>query len=184
VVKVGKLTLNVDKEKFFEVIKQLLDEDTMREIAKMFADYLEEAEAYKFPPRDVLVTDPERVFGVVKIGYDYYKYTEDYTKVLKVKFKNGNVVKYVEADETDMKTVEGDDITAVRVGKTYVNKDYLDKACRLLSVLHNMRFKRNDYSKFTILYPKEPDNPLIVAYGNTAVFIAPLVEEFIEKRGG
>ncbi|RLA80281.1 MAG: hypothetical protein DRG33_02640 [Deltaproteobacteria bacterium] len=181
----GRLTLKVDKKKFFEMAKQMFDEDTMMEIAKMFADYLEEAEAYKFPPRDDLVTDPDRVLGVVRIGYDYYKYAEDYTKVLKVKFKNGNVVKYVEADETDMKTVEGDDITAVRVGKTYVNKDYLDKACRLLSVLHNMRFKRNDYSRFTILYPKEPDNPLIVAYGNIAVFIAPLVtDEFIEKRGG
>ena len=180
----GKLTLKVDKEKFFEMVKQVFDEDTMKEIARMFADYLEETEAFEFSPTSDLVTDPERVLGVVKIDYDYYKYTDDYTKVLKVKFRSGEVVKYVEADEKDMKVVKGDDITAVRVGKTYVNKDYLDKACRLLSVLHNMRFKRNDYSKFTILYPKEPDNPLIVAYGNIAVFIAPLVEEFIEKRGG
>ena len=181
------LTIKIDRDKLLEMVKQVLDEETMTEIAKVFADYLEGKEAFKFPPASNLVIDPDRIIAITTIDSKYYSYNDDYTKVLKVKFEDGEVVKYIEADEDDMKIVRGDGITAVRVGKTYVNKEYLDKACKILSILYNTRFKRNDYSKFAIFYPKEPVNPLIVTYGNTAVFIAPLVEDvFIDEidKGG
>jgi len=180
-----EITVTIDKKKLIEALKQLFGEDEAVKIAKVFADYVEELETFKMPDIRGVITDPMDVMAVIKLDSKYYTYEGNWVKTLKVKFRNGDVIKYVEADEKDIRIIEDGSITVVEVNKTYVNKEFFDRALKLLATLYNIRYKRNDYSRFTIMYPKEPDNPLIVSYGNIAVFIAPMIaEEKLNERGG
>ena len=178
-----EITVTIDKKKLIEALKQLFGEDEAVKIAKVFADYVEELETFKMPDVNEMITDPMRIIGMVKIDSKYFRYEGNWVKTLKVKFRNGDVIKYIKADEEDIRIIK-DDITVVEVNKTHVNKEFFDRALKLLSTLHNFRYKRNDYSRFTIMYPKEPDNPLIVSYGDVAVFIAPMIADEKINRGG
>jgi len=180
-----EVTVTIDNKRLIEALRQVFSEEELLKIAKVFADYVEELETFKMPDVNEMITDPMRIIGMAKIDSKYFKYEEGWVKTLKVKFRNGDVIKYVEADEKDIRIIEDGSITVVEVNKTHVNKGFFDRAIKLLATLHNIRYKRNDYSRFTIMYPKEPDNPLIVSCGNIAVFIAPMIaEEKLNERGG
>ena len=177
------LTVSIDKKQFIETVSQLLGERATMEIAEAFSDYLKEMRTFKVPDEKTAIIDSTRVMAVVRIDPKYYIGESLLDVRLRVKFPSGYVTNYIKADEKDIKIVKGKNKTQVKVNETCVDKAYFDKACKILSLLYNIKRKRSEYFMFNVFYPKDdPSDPLIVTHGTTAVLIAPLVDDKTFKR--